>query len=69
MVDTREAARSVLVTGGSGYLGSQLVAQLAADRGDLETLVSLDLRPVPETERLPGVVYEAGDIREPLRAN
>lgn len=68
MVDGRESARSVLVTGGSGYLGSQLVAQLAADRGDLEALVSLDLRPVPEAERLPGVVYEAGDIREPVIA-
>ena len=69
MVDGRESARSVLVTGGSGYLGSQLVAQLAADRGDLEALVSLDLRPVPEAERLPGVVYEAGDIREPVIAD
>jgi UDP-glucose 4-epimerase len=69
MVDGREPARSVLVTGGSGYLGSQLVAQLAADRGDLETIVSLDLRPVPEAEHLPGVVYEAGDIREPVIAD
>jgi UDP-glucose 4-epimerase len=68
IIDGRESARSVLVTGGSGYLGSQLVAQLAADRGDLEALVSLDLRPVPEAERLPGVVYEAGDIREPVIA-
>jgi UDP-glucose 4-epimerase len=68
MVDGRESARSVLVTGGSGYLGSQLVAQLAADRGDLEALVSLDMRPVPEAERLPGVVYDAGDIREPVIA-
>ena len=69
MVDGRESARSVLVTGGSGYLGSQLVAQLAADRGDLEALVSLDLRPVAEAERLSGVVYEAGDIREPVIAD
>ncbi len=69
MVDGREPARSVLVTGGSGYLGSQLVAQLAADRGDLEALVSLDLRPVAEAERLSGVVYEAGDIREPVIAD
>jgi len=67
--NTRQTSRSVLVTGGSGYLGSQLVAELAADRGDVETLVSLDLRPMPEADRLPGVVYEAGDIREPVIAD
>lgn len=67
--EKRESSRSVLITGGSGYLGSQLVAQLATDRGGLETIVSLDLRPVPEAERLAGVVYEAGDIREPLIAD
>jgi UDP-glucose 4-epimerase len=65
MSDRRAPSRSVLITGGSGYLGSQLVVQLAGDRGTLETLISLDLRPVPASERLPGVVYEAGDIREP----
>lgn len=67
--NTKQASRSVLITGGSGYLGSQLVAELAADRGDVETLVSLDLRPMPEADRLPGVVYEAGDIREPVIAD
>ena len=59
------AARSVLVTGGSGYIGSQLVACLAQSPGEVETIVSLDLREVPETERLPHVVYQAGDIRGP----
>jgi UDP-glucose 4-epimerase len=63
LADRKSPSRSVLITGGSGYLGSQLVARLAADRGDIETLVSLDLRSVPETERLSGVVYEATDIR------
>jgi UDP-glucose 4-epimerase len=58
-----ENARSVLVTGGSGFIGSRFVATLAADRGDVATLVSLDLRRVPEEERLPGVIYATGDIR------
>lgn len=49
----------VLVTGGSGYLGSQVVAALAA-RGDIET-ISLDLR--EPAQRLPGVIYECADIR------
>jgi len=55
----------VLVTGGSGFIGSQFVAALAADLGDVQTLVSLDLRDVPENERLPGVVYATCDIRGP----
>ncbi len=58
-------ARSVLVTGGSGFIGSQFVAALAADRGDVETLVSLDVRHVEDSERLPDVVYATGDIRGP----
>jgi len=58
-------SRSVLVTGGSGYIGSQLVADLASNRGELETIVSLDLRPVPEDRRLDGVHYRTGDIRDP----
>jgi len=56
-------SRSVLVTGGSGFIGAQFVAALAADSRDISTLVSLDLREVPESERLPGVVYATGDIR------
>ena len=51
----------VLVTGSSGYLGSQVVAALAA-RGDVST-VALDVR--EPAQRLPGVSYEIGDIRAP----
>jgi UDP-glucose 4-epimerase len=49
----------VLVTGGSGYLGSQTVAALKK-RIDL-TVIALDVRE-PVT-RLPGVIYEIADIR------
>jgi UDP-glucose 4-epimerase len=51
--------RTVLVTGSSGYLGSQVVAELAA-RGEV-AVVALDVR-APE-QRLAGVSYEVADIR------
>ena len=51
----------ILVTGSSGYLGSQTVAALAK-RSDLR-IVALDVR--EPAIRLPGVVYEVADIRAP----
>ena len=54
-------SRRVLVTGSSGYLGSQVVAALAR-RADLVT-VALDLR--EPAQRLAGVAYELADIRAP----
>lgn len=53
--------KKVLVTGSSGYLGSQTVAALAA-RANL-AVFALDVRE-PAT-RLPGVTYEIADIRAP----
>lgn len=52
-------ARRVLVTGSSGYLGSQVVAALER-RSDVVT-IALDLR--APAQRLPGVAYETADIR------
>ena len=51
--------KTVLVTGSSGYLGSQTVAALA-QRPDLK-VVALDVR--EPAARLAGVVYEVADIR------
>lgn len=58
-------ARSVLVTGASGLIGSQLVALLAGARDGIETIVALDVRPPPADRRLDGVEYVEGDIRDP----
>jgi UDP-glucose 4-epimerase len=49
----------VLVTGSAGYLGSQVVAELAARR-DI-ACVALDVR--PPAQELEGVTYEVADIR------
>ena len=55
----------VLVTGASGYLGRQTIAGLAdpAVQGRPECVVAHDIR--APAERLPGVVYEEMDIRDP----
>ena len=58
----------VLITGGGGYLGSQLVARLAALPEDQRpyAIVSHDVR--EPKERLPNVVYAIADIRRPEMA-
>ena len=55
--------RSVLVTGAGGYLGRQLIEALAA--AGVTTIVALDVRDEPVEDRVGGVVYRAGDVRDP----
>lgn len=59
----------VLITGGGGYLGSQLVARLAAAPVGQrpQVIVSHDLR-APKV-RLDGVAYAIADIRDPAIAD
>ncbi len=58
-------ARSVLVTGASGLIGSKVVALLAEHAGEFETLLALDLRETPVEDRVSGVEYHTGDVRDP----
>ena len=55
--------RSVLVTGASGYLGSQVVTALADDPGGVATIVAADIRPPNADARRTGVIYETADVR------
>ena len=59
------AAPRVLVTGAAGYLGSQLVAALAAGARRQAAVVAMDVRELPSEKRLAGVGYETADIRAP----
>jgi len=52
----------ILVTGAAGFIGRGLIAALAAEHAT--PVIAFDLREVPAAERLPGVTYIAGDIRD-----
>lgn len=54
---------SVLVTGAGGYLGSQLLAAIAAGRIEVARVVAADVREVPADRRQPGVEYVQADVR------
>jgi UDP-glucose 4-epimerase len=62
--ETGAAARSVLVTGGAGAVGRQVVARLAAEHERVAKIVALDVRESRPADRRCGVLYELGDVRE-----
>jgi UDP-glucose 4-epimerase len=66
MADPR-TDRSVLVTGAGGYLGRQLIRALAAT--GVTTTVAVDVRDEPVEDRVGGVVYCTGDVRDPALAD
>jgi UDP-glucose 4-epimerase len=56
-------ANPVLITGAAGYLGSQLLAALAADPAAAGRIVAVDVRDIPAERRLAGVDYCRADVR------
>ena len=58
------ATRSILVTGASGLVGRQVVAQLTGGAAAPGTVVALDLRTPARSDRIDGVTYLEGDIRD-----
>jgi UDP-glucose 4-epimerase len=56
-------ANPVLITGAAGYLGSQLLAALAADPAAAGRIVAVDVRDIPAERWLRGVEYCRADVR------
>lgn len=63
-MSTAPPARAVLVTGASGLIGRQVVSRLREEDTGVDTIVAADIRPLPEEERLTGINYRSGDIRD-----
>ena len=61
-------AKRVLVTGAAGFLGQGLIAQLAR-QSTCEAVIAVDVREVPEAQRLSGITYLTQDVRDPALAN
>jgi UDP-glucose 4-epimerase len=59
--------KRILVTGGAGYLGSALLADLATRLGanEFDCVVASDVRDVEQRRRYPGIEYVRHDVREP----
>ena len=61
------ARKAVLITGSSGYIGRLFTRALADAPGTFTTIIAGDVRPAPEADRKPGVVYETLDVRDGAR--
>jgi UDP-glucose 4-epimerase len=57
-------ARSVLVTGAAGYVGSLTLDALRGHEREIERIVALDVREVPATLQSGGIEHVVGDITE-----
>lgn len=56
-------ANSVLITGGSGYIGSKTIQVLIESASKPQNIFSVDVRSVPEAQKQKGVTYIESDVR------
>lgn len=57
--------RSVLITGAGGYLGNQTLRLIAEKGIEFGRLVAMDVREIPQSDRIPSAEYIQMDIRDP----
>ena len=57
---------NILITGAGGYIGRQLVSNLANHGNHVGQIVAMDIQPMPIEDRLLNVEYVIEDIRSPL---
>ncbi len=62
--DSADSRRSVLITGGGGYIGRLVTERLAEEPGEFETIVCTDISLPTQDERADGVEYAMLDIRD-----
>ena len=61
-------AQRILVTGAAGFLGRGLIKQLASESA-CNTVIAVDVREVPEAQRLHRITYLVQDVRDPALMN
>lgn len=57
--------RRILITGGGGYIGTQLIGRLLRRPAESIFVVATDVREAPHPHNAPNVVYETLDVRDP----
>ncbi|MEH6405370.1 MAG: SDR family oxidoreductase [Sneathiella sp.] len=57
--------KTILITGGCGYIGRELCKRLSVEGNGTIRIVACDIYELPTIDRLPGVDYETADIRNP----
>ena len=58
------AAQRVLITGAAGFLGQTLVRTLCT-QNTLQSLIAVDVRPLPEDIAHPSLIRVQQDVRDP----